>query len=234
MERLKKTKTAAKEYDLLCSFDSPRIIRPKGVREDCLVLPYYKERAADGIAGYCTEREAWRFLHDVSEGLAYIHSKGLIHMDIKPSNILIDRNGYVITDFDMEYDEDSHAFNPPEWDKNRRNLSKKSDIWSLGASAFNLIMGVKIFNGYGGRAQQKETPVPSLRSDRYSHELISLLNRCLDWNPDKRPDAEEIVATADRMLMKKSRVKEKPITLGKECHPYDKVWPEDITDTGII
>lgn len=233
MERLKETKTARKEYDLLISLDSPRIIRPVGIKGDCLVMPYYKERAADGIAGYCSEKEVWRFLHDVSEGLAYLHSKGIIHSDIKPSNILIDKGGYIITDFDLGDDEDSHAFNPPEWDRTRKRITTKSDIWSLGASAFNLIMGVKIFNGHGGKAQQKETPVPSLRSDRYSTALASLLNRCLDWNPENRPDAEEISKIAENMLQKEWSAKHKKEHQTKAGFNYDETWPEDISDPGI-
>lgn len=44
----------------------------------------------------------WHIVHDVSAGLKHIHSCGLVHLDIKPANLLISRDGdVIITDFGM-------------------------------------------------------------------------------------------------------------------------------------
>ena len=48
---IKHSAQARQEYTLLCSLDSPRIIRPVKLTDDGLTLPGYPQRAADGISG---------------------------------------------------------------------------------------------------------------------------------------------------------------------------------------
>ena len=48
------------------------------------------------------EATVWKIAHDVANGLEHIHSCGLVHLDIKPANILIDNKGILkIGDFGM-------------------------------------------------------------------------------------------------------------------------------------
>lgn len=226
---LKYSQTPEREYDMLCMFDSPRIICPLELREDCIALPYFPERSADGLAGYCTEKEAWRFLRDVSEGLVHMHGRGFIHKDLTTANVLIGKDGYVICDFDREEDRMSFSFTPPEWDRTEKHMTEKSDIWSLGACTFHLLMGVCIFSGRGGKGQKKDTPVPSLRTDMYSPSLSELVRRCLHYNPAERPSAEEIIETTARQLSEGCFNIHKKIK--KDLLPdssKDSFWPEDM------
>lgn len=216
-----------KEYHRLISFDSPRIIRPAGVRNGYLLFPEYIERAADGIAGYCSEREAWRFIRDVSEGLDYLHRRGILHLDIQPANILISEQGYVIGDFDGEGDKSSYAFTPPEWHRDRNLLEPASDVWSLGASVFYLINGAYIFSGRGGAAQRQETLIPRL-SERYSAELSEIVASSLSYEPAARPLLNDIYMLAKKMAeVEDVRMEKMP----KQHVPdiisaYDRLWPE--------
>lgn len=227
---LKHSATAQDEYDLLMKFDHPGVIRPIGLRQGCLVLPYFPERSADGIAGFCTEKEVWKFLRDVSESLRYLHEMGYVHGDLTPANILISKDRYVICDFDRQDDKVSLAYTPPEWDKKGRHVTSKSDIWSLGASAFNLLMGVCIFSGRGGKEQTEKTPVPSLRTDRFSEALSSLIKECLSCHPEDRPDADDIINIAKEQLEKgfdasrhgNRKVRTEPATV------KDIYWPEEM------
>lgn len=217
------------EYQKLMSFDSPRIIRPSDLRGDYIVFPEYTERAADGIAGYCSEREAWRFLRDVSEGLSYLHGRGFLHLDIQPSNVLIGEHGYVIGDFDDEGDKTSYAFTPPEWQKDRSLMGPAADVWALGASVFYLLNGSYIFSGRGGSAQKKDTLLPRL-SDRYSQELADIVAGCLSYEPDERPKVDDIYVLAARMAdMPVARDKRAgKITACKAEDNYDSLWPEQM------
>jgi len=59
------------------------------------------------------ESTVWRIVHDVSAGLAHIHGCGIVHLDVKPANLLISQAGVVkIGDFGMAADqgqgEDGH------------------------------------------------------------------------------------------------------------------------------
>lgn len=225
----KRSSDSEKEYKKLIAFDSPRIIRPVGIQGDCIIFPEYAERAADGIAGYCSEREAWRFLRDVAEGLAYLHERNVLHMDIQPANVLISEQGYVIGDFDDEGDRNSFAFTPPEWHEDRTLLGPASDVWSLGASVFYLLNGSFIFSGRGGAAQRKDTLVPRL-SEKYTEELMDIVARCLDYEMKLRPSVDEIYALATIMAERA----EKPVARRKTVHShkpagdFEKLWPEQM------
>jgi len=215
------------EYQRLMSYDSCRIIRPVGVRDDCVLFKEYVQRAADGIAGYCSEREIWRFIRDVAEGLACIHRKGNAHLDIQPSNILIGDDGYVIGDFDNEGDKTSYAFTPPEWQQGKEKTGPAADVWALGASVFYLLNGAYIFSGRGGAAQKKNTFVPRL-SEKYSSELSDVVARCLSYDPDDRPSAESLNTLALRMIDGNRTYNDK---VHKEAVPRrradnDVLWPE--------
>lgn len=238
---LKHGASAAREYALMNMFDSPEIIRPIALRKDTLVLPHCMERSSDGIVGFCSERTAWKFLHDVASGLAAIHGKGYIHHDIKPSNILITDDGFAISDFGAcfkqgednagwEDDATSHSFSAPEWSAARKDTTSAYDIWALGASVFQIVMGAHIFGGRGGNAQKETTPLPSLPKGRYSEELSALVCRCLAFRPEDRPEAAEIVTLSQQHLQSfiKSERKLRCAAGPKYESAIDTLWPEDI------
>lgn len=65
-----------------------------------LIIAYCSHGSCGAKIGKMSEQEMWKFIHDVATGLAYLHSKEVVHQDIKPDNILIDDAGnYLITDF---------------------------------------------------------------------------------------------------------------------------------------
>lgn len=217
------------EYRMLMNYDSCRIIRPIGVQDDCVLFKEYVQKAADGIAGYCSEKEAWRFIRDVAEGLACIHNKGNAHLDIQPSNILIGDDGYVIGDFDNEGDRTSYAFTPPEWQQGKGMAGPAADVWALGASVFYLLNGAYIFSGRGGAAQKKNTLVPRL-SGKYSPELSDVVSSCLSYNPDDRPSAEDLYTLSLRMIDRIRPPKEKihKETVSGRRTDNDFLWPENM------
>ncbi len=64
-----------------------------------IVMPYCPESTVS-MVGKMDEGQAWKFLREVSAGLSYLHGKDIVHRDIKPDNILLDREGnFLISDF---------------------------------------------------------------------------------------------------------------------------------------
>ena len=97
-------KLFSREYDLVFDLHHSHLLRPAHFdvfeRSPYLILPYCERGSASKLIENITEDEAWRFLHDVASGLAFLHEQDppVIHQDIKPDNILIDGLGrYLIT-----------------------------------------------------------------------------------------------------------------------------------------
>jgi serine/threonine-protein kinase len=119
---------------------------------------------------------ALRILAQVAEGLAAVHAAGLLHLDVKPENIMIeDGTGRpVLVDFGLaSRGEDLGAlrggtpgYMPPEQALRAvEPLTERSDVYALAATAFTLLTGAMPF-GAGGLAEilgaQIHGPAPRL------------------------------------------------------------------------
>lgn len=128
----------------------------------------------------------------------------------------------------------SHNFpsEPISSDALRTYMTIQQDsIWSLGATVFHLLMGVKIFNGQGGKVQREDTPVPSFNESRYGTTLCNLVKACLSYNPESRPSLEQIIAISEEELMKSpAKMSEKRKKGNGNAASLDAVtyWPEKI------
>lgn len=67
-------------------------------------MPYCPFGAINNLCGKIPEQTLWMIIKDVACGLEYLHSSGIMHLDIKPSNILRDSiDHYVISDFGLSH-----------------------------------------------------------------------------------------------------------------------------------
>ena len=92
-------------------------------------------------------------------------------------------------------------------------------------------MGVKIFNGQGGKVQHTSTPIPSFNESRYSSELCRLIRECLSYNPESRPTLEQVITISKDGLMKsRAKVGEKRTKGRRDEVSLDGItyWPEKI------
>ena len=123
--------------------------------------------------------EARRILRDVADALAYAHRRGVVHRDIKPDNILLDRieRRVLVTDFGIARaaEADSRltvtgvavgtpAYMSPEQATGARELDGRSDLYSLGVVAYQMLAGVTPFEAANTPAMLMkhlgERPVP--------------------------------------------------------------------------
>lgn len=171
-----------------------------------LVMPFCENGSAESLIGKLdNEDDIWKFLADVSAGLNYLHqiSPPIIHQDIKPANILIDINGnYCITDFgisiksgvedERNLDNESSGttiYMPPERFKDGYIPDPSSDIWSLGATVYELLTGDVPFGNKGGAAQLDGERIPTIKKN-ISKKITRIIYACLDSDPKKRPSAD--------------------------------------------
>jgi serine/threonine protein kinase len=137
-----------------------------------------------------------------AKALHYAHSRGVIHRDIKPSNILYTQEGDVrIIDFGIALVADSEmsriegiagspSYMSPEQVQGKE-LSNRSDLYSLGAVMYELLTGTRPFRG-GNLAKLMHqivyaTPVPihTLRRE-VPEDLEEVVAMALQKDPDKR------------------------------------------------
>ncbi len=107
--------------------------------------------------GILSESKVLRYVHQIGKALQFVHEKSILHLDIKPSNILIDQNGKArLIDFgvskryDIEQQETSTTMltlskgfaSIEQYDNEGTQLfSPCPDIYSLGATMYNLLTG---------------------------------------------------------------------------------------------
>lgn len=126
-----------------------------------------------------SEKEAVETIIQVAEALDHAHSRGLIHRDVKPKNIMISKEGVVkladmglaraITDREAAEAEAGKAFGTPyyispEQVRGELNVGPQADIYSLGATLYHMVTGRVPFEGKDPsevmRKHLKAAPVP--------------------------------------------------------------------------
>lgn len=190
------------------------------VYENCpyLVMPYCANGSVNRQIGQMPEQEIWKFVLDVSGGLAFLHSQQppVVHQDIKPDNILITSDGrYVISDFGISRtfrtkisrtnnsnSSGTIAYMGPERFSEKPMVVLASDIWAFGMTLYEVMTGDVLWEGMGGCVQLNGARIPAI-SRRFSPELAYLVTSCLAAETWNRPTATQINEYATAMLQHK-------------------------------
>ncbi|MDI6738098.1 MAG: protein kinase [Nanoarchaeota archaeon] len=130
-------------------------------------------------------------------GIDYIHRRGLMHLDIRPENLLIGIDQRIkIIDFGSSYKIDDDSVTPGRMALGEFTapevlngiLTRKVDIYSAGAIIFEMFTGVTY--------SPSNTPRISALNSLVPPELEEVIYRCLDEDKDNRPSATEVISIA--------------------------------------
>ena len=146
-----------------------------------------------------SDDEKLSVLCDIAEGLAHIHSRGIMHLDLKPANIFVTDEGIKIGDFGLasalseglESASGSAAYIAPELLKGYP-FDMRADLYSLGVIAAELFTGQNLFEGETtGETIQLQLHLVVDENDLVSvpEELRELVASLLQKDPQKRPNS---------------------------------------------
>jgi tetratricopeptide (TPR) repeat protein len=162
--------------------------------------------------------EAMHFLVSVCQGLDHAHQRGIVHRDLKPSNLLLTEDNHLkIVDFGLAQPIEDIKNAPPGTslsgtpryispEQARGDVTDaRSDVYSLGATLYNVLVGHAPFTEGNVIMHHLYTPPPPLRSERpeIPSELEELVLHCLAKHPAERyQTAGEVLsfASAARLL----------------------------------
>ncbi|KAM3409375.1 hypothetical protein ACQJBY_001986 [Aegilops geniculata] len=159
-------------------------------------------------------RERYRIIRGICEGLQYLHEKRILHLDLKPANVLLEI-GMVpkIADFGLSrcFDEGqtravtqhlcgSQGYLAPEF--YRGHIAFASDIYSLGVIIMEILTGAK---GYFEEENVVESWMNRLDQAPEGHTQLEQVRvctkigiECMDLDPKKRPVVQHIIDRLDK------------------------------------
>ncbi|TKY60042.1 CBL-interacting serine/threonine-protein kinase 12 [Spatholobus suberectus] len=158
--------------------------------------------------GRLKEEVARKYFQQLISAVEFCHARGVFHRDLKPENLLLDESGSLkVSDFGLSavsdqirQDELFHtfcgtpAYVAPEVLARKGYDGAKVDIWSCGVVLFVLMAGYLPFHDRNVMAMYKKIYKGEFRCPRwFSPELIRLLSRLLDTNPQTRISIPEIM-----------------------------------------
>lgn len=218
-----------REVDIIKQLDHANIVHyinsGRYHKAPFIIMEFIEGESLDRILHRRT-RLPWEEVADIGIGLCqalqHAHEKGVVHRDLKPSNLMVLKDGTIkLTDFGIAKDEDATAltaanstvgtaaYMSPEQCRGVRDITAKSDLYSMGIMFYELLTGRKPFTG--------ETPMEVFlqhanKTDyRRPAEIVmdvpiwlnTLVDQLMEKEPAKRPLSAKAVAESLELIKQK-------------------------------
>ncbi len=213
-----------REAETAARLSHPHIVPIHSVGEGPEGLTYFVMAYVDGEPlgarlkrrGRLPAEEARRILIETADALGAAHAVGIVHRDVKPDNILLEgsRGRVMVTDFGIAKALTSTSgagpltatgaalgtphYMSPEQAAGERDIDGRSDLYSLGVVAYQMLTGALPFEAPtvpGILFKQVTEAAPSIlaRAPECPEDLASCVMRCLEKDPERRwPTGESL------------------------------------------
>jgi serine/threonine protein kinase len=191
---------------------------------------YYVMEYVEGTAvstllrqnGRIPEKRALEIAAEAAQGLGHAHRNGMIHRDVKPENLLVQKDGRVrLCDFGLAKAQDraesqgatlassflgTPLYASPEQARNDRDIDARTDLYSLGATLYHMLTGQPPFTGNTAMdimaKHLTENPLPLRRrapeiSETTSRLVMKLLSKD---RANRHANAEELIGELQRAM----------------------------------
>ncbi len=197
-----------REYDILVKLNIDGIIKVYDLREfegaPALVLEYFRGITLEKLLKkYKSGLPLNTFLPiaiRITSILSEVHKRGVLHLDIKPSNILLSQKSVYLTDFDISRNENNIGtflfegtlpyMSPEQTGRTSFKVDHRSDLYSLGIVFYEMLSGILPFNASDiagwihAHLGLKPTPLHEISS--CPKPLSDIVMKLLEKDPEKR------------------------------------------------
>lgn len=169
--------------------------------------------------GRLPEKESLVVVRELAHALYHAHVNGLLHRDVKPDNVILDRAGRVrLTDLglakvlteDTRLTESGIAIGTPhyispEQARGDRVIDRRADLYGLGATLFHLICGRPPYDGNAAEVMRKHVfvapPDPKMLAPDISDACRNLILKLMAKDPGQRiQSADALIAVINTIL----------------------------------
>ena len=202
------------EIKLLRKLTHKHIGRYYSMLEDKQLVSIIMEYAPRGniyslikTIGAVCEKSVREYCRQILEGLAYLHNKGIVHRNLKCSNILLDdswncklSNFGILKEAVQSFSGCNTDCGTPYWMSPEsitgKNYGFEADIWSFGCTLLEMLNGDPLYRQLSVydalRKIVDEGVIPSFPSDTSEHCMV-VTSICLKKDPKDRPSAKELL-----------------------------------------
>ena len=228
-----------REAKILAKLNHPVIVHPYALWQETngqysLAMEFVYGKSLRVLLDNCPKPPLWvvmEFLYQISSGLAEAHRYGVTHRDVKPANIMLDKDGRVrLLDFGVAHDERDQeltedfaqfgtaSYMSPEQIRDSKNITPASDVFSIGIIASEMLLGENPFRGESlsetfNNIQKKKIPAKAFAPD-VPKELVKFILELLRKDPRKRPLANDVAEFFSKMMFRYPR----------DLRPYTVEW----------
>ncbi len=176
-----------------------------------------------------------------AEALAHAHHRGVIHRDIKPSNLILDPDGRIwLTDFGLAKRMDDVSLSmagailgtprymsPEQAAASKNPVDHRTDIYSLGATLYELATGRPLFEGDSPHAVitqilTAEPPTPRVVRPNLHRDFETIILKCLAKEPERRYATAQALADDLRAFVEGRAIKARRSTLVEQAARWFK------------